>query len=148
MHGNVYDDDNLFDEEESVAARTEFIQLCDIRSIEKEIEAETVRLHPDDGQSTIRWVERLRSKGHLLGFKSRTDPVPTGSNLAPDLFLLMIQTDWQRRKFAKYGEPLLCIDATHNTTMYENLNLTTLVVRDKWGHGVFSSDLRLLFPDV
>jgi hypothetical protein len=48
----------------------------------------------------------------------------------------MIQTDWQRRMFEKYGEALMCIDATHNTTMYEHLNLTTLLVRDKWKHGI------------
>ncbi|KAJ6523817.1 hypothetical protein B0H19DRAFT_874803, partial [Mycena capillaripes] len=30
---------------------TEFIQLCDICQIKKEIEAETIRLHLNDGQS-------------------------------------------------------------------------------------------------
>ncbi|KAJ7191589.1 hypothetical protein GGX14DRAFT_407102 [Mycena pura] len=119
-----------------VAARTEFIQLRDIRHIERDIEAKTVQLHPDDGQSTIRWVKILRIKGHLLGFKLKTDLPPPNSNLAPDVFTLMIQTDWQRRMFYKYGGALLCIDATHNVSMYENLNLTSLVVRDKWAHGI------------
>ncbi|KAJ6496886.1 hypothetical protein DFH09DRAFT_854266, partial [Mycena vulgaris] len=119
VHRGVYEGDDIFQQDldnNFVAARTEFIELRDIRRIEKEIEAETVRLHPDDGQSTLQWVERLRLKGHLLGFKSKTDPVPPGSNLAPDVFTLMIQTDWQRSMFAKYGEPLLCIDVTHNVT--------------------------------
>jgi hypothetical protein len=140
LHRGVYDQDTLFEcdlNADSVAARTEFIELRDIRRIEKDIEAEAVRLHPDDGQSILKWVERLKAKGYLLGFKSKTDPAPPGSGLAPDLFLLMIQTDWQRSMFAKYGEKLVCIDATHNVTMYENLNLTTLVVRDRWGHGKF-----------
>jgi hypothetical protein len=96
---------------------------------------ETVQLHPDDGQSTIRWVENLRAKGHLLGFKSKTDPSPPDSGVPEDAFTLMTQTDWQRHMFQKYGGNLLCIDATHNVTMYENLNLTSLVVRDKWAHG-------------
>ncbi|KAJ7468311.1 hypothetical protein B0H11DRAFT_2306036, partial [Mycena galericulata] len=115
----AYDKDDLFEQNldaDFVAERTEFIELRDIRRIEKEIEAEAVRLHPDDGQSTMRWVENLRNKGHLLGFKSKIDPVPPGSNLAPDLFLLMIQTDWQRKMFAKYGGAILCIDGTHNVT--------------------------------
>lgn len=137
IHGGIYDHDDLFESDKTVtAARSEFIELRDIRCIEKEIEAESVRLHPDDGESTLKWVEILRAKGHLLGFKSRTDPSPCGSDLPPDVFLLMIQTEWQRRMFAKYGEPLLCIDATHNVSMYENLNLTTLVVRDRWKHGM------------
>ncbi|KAJ7262963.1 hypothetical protein C8J57DRAFT_1039376, partial [Mycena rebaudengoi] len=119
LHRGVYDQDTLFEcdlNADSVAARTEFIELRDIRRIEKDIEAEAVRLHPDDGQSILKWVERLKAKGYLLGFKSKTDPAPPGSGLAPDLFLLMIQTDWQRSMFAKYGEKLVCIDATHNVT--------------------------------
>ncbi|KAJ7163664.1 hypothetical protein C8R46DRAFT_902402, partial [Mycena filopes] len=87
------------------AKRNEFIQLRDIRRIEKDIEAETSRLHPDDGESD-----------HLLGFKSKTDPVPLGSGLTSDVFVLMVQTDWQRKMFQKYGEALLCMEATHNVT--------------------------------
>ncbi|KAJ6552239.1 hypothetical protein DFH09DRAFT_833175, partial [Mycena vulgaris] len=119
LHDGVYNQDRLFDpdlDDGIAVSRTEFIELRDIRKIQKEIEAETVQLHPDDGQSVLKWVERLRAKDHLLGFKSRTDPPPTGSGIPPDTFLLMIQTKWQRDMFAKYGEPLLCIDATHNVT--------------------------------
>lgn len=28
------------------------------------------------------------------------------------------------------------IDATHNTTYYENMSLFTVLVRDRWGHGI------------
>ncbi|KAJ7092325.1 hypothetical protein B0H15DRAFT_777313 [Mycena belliarum] len=138
IHRGVYDSDALFEGEfdgDAVAARTEFIQLRDIRRIEKDIEAETVRLNPDDGLSTLQWVRNLEAKGHLLGFKSKSDTPPPGSGLDRDVFTLMVQTDWQRCMFKKHGAPLLCIDATHNTTMYDSLNLTTLVVRDKWAHG-------------
>jgi hypothetical protein len=45
--------------------------------------------------------------------------------------------------FAKHGEHLLCIDTTHNVTMYENLNLTTLLVRNKRGHGTTFSLLHV-----
>jgi hypothetical protein len=55
----------------------------------------------------------------------------------------MVQTGWQRKMFEKYGGAILCIDATHNVTMYENLNLTTLVVRDKLGHGMYLIVLHL-----
>ena len=36
----------------------------------------------------------------------------------------------------KVWDSLVGIDATHNTTVYKNLNLTTIVVRDDWGHGI------------
>ncbi|KAJ7110912.1 hypothetical protein C8R44DRAFT_533129, partial [Mycena epipterygia] len=54
IHQGVYDADDLFENDLTggpVAHRAEFIQLRDIRRIEKDIEAETVRLHPDDGLS-------------------------------------------------------------------------------------------------
>ncbi|KJA13627.1 hypothetical protein HYPSUDRAFT_117863, partial [Hypholoma sublateritium FD-334 SS-4] len=52
------------------ASRNDFILKGDIRRIEKEIEAETVRLDPDDGKSLFRWADKLRSMDALLGFKS------------------------------------------------------------------------------
>ncbi|KAJ7784158.1 hypothetical protein B0H16DRAFT_1402021 [Mycena metata] len=134
LHRRVYHFDAVFDCD-TPADRSEFIQLSDIRRIAKQIEAESVRFHPDDGLSTLQWIKRLDAKGHLLGFKAKSDPPPPNSGLDADVFTLMIQTNWQRHMFQKYGSALLCIDATHNTTMYNNLNLTTLVVRDKWAHG-------------
>lgn len=117
------------------ASRNDFLLKGDIRRIEKEIEAETIRLDPDDGKSLFRWADRLRSVDALLGFKSISCPVPSGSGLAPDAFSLMIQTSWQRAQFRAYGRQLLCIDGTHNTTMYQNTILTTLLVWDHWGRG-------------
>jgi hypothetical protein len=80
IYRGVYGNDDVFErdlDDNFIATRSEFIQLKDIRHIEKEIEAESVRLNPDDDLSTIRWVENLRIKGHLLGFKSKTDPPRT-----------------------------------------------------------------------
>ncbi|KAJ7340844.1 hypothetical protein DFH08DRAFT_619576, partial [Mycena albidolilacea] len=119
IHNGVYNQDDFFgcdQDGKTSAARNDFIQLWDIRRIEKAIEAESVRLHPDDGQSTLRWVEKLRAEDKLLGFTAKSDLPPAGSGLDPDAFVLMLQTKWQKKKFEQYGEQLLCIDATHNTT--------------------------------
>lgn len=113
-----------------------FIQLRDILRTKKDIEAETVRLHPDDGESIRVWVEELCRQGFLLGFKAKSDPPPPGSGLESDMFSLMVQTKWQQKKYAELGQHLVCIDGTHNTTVYENMILTTLLVHDKWGHGI------------
>ncbi|KAJ7226825.1 hypothetical protein GGX14DRAFT_347988 [Mycena pura] len=55
-HYLAYNNDLVFDDESSVASVgywSKFIQLHDIRQIEKEIEAEAVRLHPDNSISTL-----------------------------------------------------------------------------------------------
>ena len=39
----------------------------------------------------------------------------------------------------KYVHAFAGIDATHNTTHYENTNLFTVIVRDKWGYGKISA---------
>jgi hypothetical protein len=133
VHGGIYHQNDLFEDDENTVARcSDFIQLQDIRRIEKAIKAETVCLHLDDSQSVLQWVERLRAQDALLGFKAKSDPPPSGSDLDPGLFLRMIQTTWQGKKFKKYGQYILCINETHNVAIYEKLLLTTLVVRDQY----------------
>ncbi|KAJ7611272.1 hypothetical protein FB45DRAFT_760684 [Roridomyces roridus] len=138
VHQGAYgDDDEVFSslEDRLPAFRDEFVELRDVRRIIKQIEAEEIRLDSNDGRSTLRWVEKLRARGALLGFKSRTDTPPSGSGLDTDTFTLMVQTKWQQTMYEERGGGMLYIDATHNVTMYENLNLTTIIVRDEWGHG-------------
>jgi len=117
--------------------RNEFITLADVRHIEKAIEAESVRLERDDGKSVFLWAERLRAADRLLGFKSCACPVPPESGLAHDAFVLAIQTPSQRDQFHLYGNKgIVFIDGTHNTTMYKNMTLISIIVRDHWGHGM------------
>jgi hypothetical protein len=101
----------------------------------RELEAAEIRLHPKDGNSVLCWVEQLLNEDALLAFKASADPVPEGSTLAADSFVLIIQTNYQKEVFQMLGNSFMGIDATHNTTHYENFNLFTLIVRDKWGHG-------------
>ena len=44
----------------------------------------------------------------------------------------MIQTKYQKEVFGKYGHTFAGLDATHNTTHYENTSLFTVIVRDRW----------------
>ena len=115
--------------------RNDFAVLADVRRIEKAVQAELVRLDKDDGLSVFKWVNKLRATDTLLGFKSRTCPAPPGSDLRPDTFTLMVQTPWQREQYTEHGSKILFVDGTHNTTMYENMTLTSLLVRNNWGHG-------------
>jgi hypothetical protein len=99
------------------------------------MEAQEIRLHPQDGPSIMLWAAQLQEEGALLAFKASCDPPPAGSFLAPDAFVLIVQTEYQREMFRKLGHAFMGIDATHNTTHYENVSLFTLIVRDHWGHG-------------
>lgn len=102
---------------------------------QKDIEAETIRLDSQDGQSTKEWVHNLEKRGELLGFKGSSDVPPAGSALAPDTFALCVQTKYQRECWNKWGGKFAGLDATHNTTHYQGMSLFTVIVRDKWGHG-------------
>jgi hypothetical protein len=99
------------------------------------MEAEEIRLHPQDGPSIIQWAARLREEEALLAFKMSCDLPPVGSALASNTFLLIVQTKYQRDMFQSLGGSFMGIDATHNTTHYENVSLFTVITRDRWGHG-------------
>ncbi|KAJ7926587.1 hypothetical protein B0H13DRAFT_2313305 [Mycena leptocephala] len=96
VRGNVHTEDNLDNLRNRSSACNEFITAADIRQIEKDIEAETILLNSQAGQSTKEWVENLRKRGELLGFKGSNDTVPAGSSLAPDTFAFCVQTKYQR----------------------------------------------------
>ena len=50
-------------------------------------------------------------------------------------FLLGIQTEFQRDIMMEFGKNIICIDATHNTNMYD-FYLITIVVVDEFGQGI------------
>ena len=50
--------------------------------------------------------------------------------------MLGIQTDGQHEMLQRFGHRLMAMDATHNTTHYENISLFTVLVHDTHGHGV------------
>jgi exosome complex RNA-binding protein Csl4 len=115
--------------------RSEFCTRADVRRIEKMIEEETIRLASKDGDSVLQWVQVLRERGYHVEMKGSNDKPPEGSGLAHDSFVLIVQTKYQRDCWRKHGRHFAALDATRNTTHYENMSLFTLLVRDRWGHG-------------
>jgi hypothetical protein len=81
----------------------------------------------------LQWVECLQKDGEILRFKSSADPAPKDSGLANNAFVLMMQTKYQKEVFGKYGHTFASLDATHNSTHYENISLFTVIVCDQWG---------------
>jgi capsular polysaccharide biosynthesis protein len=133
----TYMESNLDDLKIKLADRNEFATRADVYRIQKAIEQETIRLASKDGASVLQWVDNLKEAGHYVTIKTASDPSPPDAALplAHDSFVLIIQTRYQRECWQKLGKNFAGVDATHNTTHYENMSLFSLMVRDKWGHG-------------
>ncbi len=56
-------------------------------------------------------------------------------NLGKNDILLCLQTEFQKDMMAKFGSNIICVDATHGTTMSDFLLITVLVM-DEYGEGV------------
>jgi len=136
IQGKIYTEENLMGLRGEGARRSEFCTRSDVRRIEKMIEEETVRLASQDGASVLKWVGTLREHGHYVEIKASSDDAPSGSGLDKNAFVLIIQMKYQQECWKKHGGRFAGIDVTHNTTHYENMSLFTLLVRDKWGHGM------------
>ena len=108
-------------------------QICRIR---KEVLRGDIWLDNNDAHSTWIWVDKLRAQGDFVYYKDKRDPPPEGSDLADNLFMLCIQSQFQREAYKRLGNGFLGIDATHNVTQYKGILLFTLMARDNWGHGM------------
>ena len=100
------------------------------------IESKWIHLHQHDGESVLEWVVWLCKEDAILTFKSGGDPAPADSTLADNAFVLIIQSAFQKKVFKKNGHAFAGLDVTYNTTHYENMSLFTVIVQDRWGHGM------------
>jgi hypothetical protein len=116
-----------------------FADFSDVSRVARVLDAETVRLHPQDGVSVKLWVERLREENILVFYKDRLDASPPGLQMHEKDILLCIQTPYQLDAFRRLGHGFIGIDATHNTTQYDGIMLYTMIARDDWGHGALAS---------
>ena len=130
IQGTIYTEENLGNLKVEGTQRSEFCTRAVVRRIEKRIEEETIRLATQDSESVLRWVNVLQARGHYILIKTSNNEPPHNSNLNKDVFILIIQTKYQQECWKKHGHCFAGIDATHNTTHYENMSLFTLLVRD------------------
>ena len=98
------------------------------------LEEEKIRLHPEDVISAKLWMDRLKGEDVHVLYKDKLDPPPLESRLQLDSFVLCIQTSFQLDAFWRLSQGFIGINATHNTTQYQDLLLFTIVARDRWGH--------------
>ena len=114
-------------------------QLISLREVNKIAQAlddnDKIRLHPDDAIATRLLIEQLSKEGTRTFYKDKQDLPPDDSGLQRDAFVLCIQTSFQLDAFQRLGSGFIGIDATHNTTQYQDLLLFTIIARDRWGRG-------------
>jgi hypothetical protein len=109
--------------------------MTDVNQIANAVENKKSQKHHDDEISIQIWLDELQEEGANGFFKDKLDPPPSGSRLAEDVFIFVIQTQFQSEAFHRLGSNILGIDATHNVTGYTGLLLVTIMARDLWGHG-------------
>lgn len=127
-------------------SRDKFADFGDVSRVARVLDAETIRLHPQDGVSVKLWVERLREENTSVFYKDRLDTSPPGLQMHEKDVLLCIQTQYQLDAFRRLGRGFIGIDATHNTTQYEGIMLYTMIARDDWGHGALASAFVWISP--
>lgn len=115
--------------------RDSMVTMADILEVKRNLDSYAIRLASDDGLSIDRWVEKLRTEESVLSYKNCVDKAPAGSGISESSFSLILQVPWQRDQAAEIGKAVLHIDGTHNTTAYDNMQLYTILGRDKWGKG-------------
>ena len=78
----------------------------------------------------------LQSEGKFVYYKDKQDPPFEDSNLASDVFILCIQSQFQKNVYKHLDNVFLGIDVTHNVTQYKGILLFTLMMWDHWSHDI------------
>ena len=117
-------------------SRDHYISPAYVNRYAQENEQSSIRLHKEDAISVKLWLDRLKEKNTLVFLKDKVSPPPPGSDLAPDAYILCIQTPFQLDVFRRLRTGFIGIDVTHNVTQYADFLLFTIVARDLWGHGM------------
>ena len=107
--------------------RDHYITKGEISRIRKDVLHANVQLDANDAQLTQNWIEMLKSEGEIIYYKDKRDPSPEGSDFTSDLFILCLQTRFQKEAYNCLENAFLGIDATHNVTQYKGISLFTLM---------------------
>ena len=130
--------DDIRDDVPSQIGLEHLVTLQDIQNIRRQYNIEDIQRHQNDHQSASICVEEMASAGYnpILLYKAQgIEQTKDVDNLRKNDILLCLQTEFQKDMMAKFGSNIICVDATHDTTMYDFLLITVLVM-DKYGEGV------------
>ena len=118
--------------------REHLISRKDIANIKRQYYIEGVQRHHNDLLSVSAIVEEMETLKYnpILIFKQQGEEAnDLCSCLDKNDFLLVIQTEFQRDMFKKYGNRGVCIDATYRVNDYD-FHLITILVLDDFQEGI------------
>ena len=124
--------------ENSQTNREHLISHKDINNIQKQFNIEGIRKHPNDLISVSSVVEEMDVLDYnpVLLFKQQGElPTDNCKALTKEDFVLVIQTEFQKDIFCKYGKDGVCMDATYKINDYD-FHLITLIVLDGFQEGI------------
>ena len=92
--------------------------------------------HANDATSVNMIVKELRAEPYdaVLLFKPQHSSSAEFAAVPSNVFILAIQTQWQKEVFVKYANTIFCIDSTHGTNAYQ-FKVITCIVPDEFGKG-------------
>ena len=131
---------------EQFVARKHYVTKQDVTNTIRRVHDRTIIKHQSDPLSVAKVVSDLREEPYdpVLLFKPQGEHDPKLPKIPADGFILGIQTQFQKELYAKYGNNILCIDATHGTNAYQFM-LITCIVPDEFGKGKEVSHLKQQF---
>ena len=112
------------------------ISKQDISNIKRKIVDFTIMRHQDDATSVATILNKLHEEpfNPVLLYKPQHSRIPEYASLPDDVFILGIQTEWQKELFEKYASTILCMDSRHGTNAYD-FKVITCIVPDEFGKG-------------
>ena len=116
--------------------RRHLISRQDISNIKQKVIDSSIRRHEDDATS-VHWIVNALSEepyDPVLVYKPQNSNSSDFAKLHDDVFMLAIQTEWQKEVYVKYASSILCIDSTHGTNAYQ-FKVITCIVPDEFGKG-------------
>jgi hypothetical protein len=117
--------------------RETVITVAEVRRAQKKVLPDPARRSKHDGMSVALNVAAA-DVGSILLYKATDHPAPLNSEVRDDSYFLVWQTSAQKTMLREFGsKSIWFIDATYNCTIYEGLLLTSLLVKDDHGRGMY-----------
>nr|XP_047133867.1 uncharacterized protein LOC124812015 isoform X2 [Hydra vulgaris] len=126
---------DIRDETSCVQSRLHLTQRQDIKNLEKAFNINSIQLHANDQDSVAIWLKewQMKTNSPVLYYKLQ-GVLDTCNTFKESDFIIIMQTEHQKKMLQQFGKNGVCIDSTHGTNAYDFL-LTSMLVVDELGEG-------------